>query len=141
MKRTKQDQNLTIAAHDWMFLSGAVVLGFLILHLSDLTWRIRPDIDYSGHGPAELALIVLSNPISRIVYAIGTLFLGWHLWHGFYSGFQTLGLVHPKYTPLIKVIGYIFAVAIALGFFSLPVLFPEMHPKETPRPASSQHIP
>jgi succinate dehydrogenase / fumarate reductase cytochrome b subunit len=50
--------------------------------------------------------------------------LGLHLVHGFQSGFQTLGLNHPKYNPLIKKVGiWIFAVLIPLAFATIPVYF------------------
>jgi succinate dehydrogenase / fumarate reductase cytochrome b subunit len=104
-----------------------------------MTWQARPDIAYSGLTPAQVATTVLNNPISSVVYAVGTIFLGFHLWHGFYSGFQTLGLVHPKYTPLIKLIGYIFAVVIAIGFCSLPVLYPALKPKADVMNAAPMH--
>uniref|UniRef100_A0A7C4LR57 Succinate dehydrogenase cytochrome b subunit n=1 Tax=Schlesneria paludicola TaxID=360056 RepID=A0A7C4LR57_9PLAN len=108
-------------AHNWMFLSGAVVLGFLILHLVDMKFEARPDVDYAGKGPYAVTVSVLRNPYSAAVYLLGTAILGFHLAHGFASAFQSLGLSHPKYTPLIKSFGYVFAVVIAAGFFSLPL--------------------
>ncbi|MDP5121222.1 MAG: succinate dehydrogenase cytochrome b subunit [Spirosomaceae bacterium] len=50
--------------------------------------------------------------------------LAFHLVHGFQSGFQTLGLNHPKYNGLIKNIGIaIFAIAIPLAFAAMPIYF------------------
>jgi succinate dehydrogenase / fumarate reductase cytochrome b subunit len=120
-KRTKQDLATTAPAHNWMFISGAVVLGFLILHIVDVKLEARTDIDYAGKGPAAIAVSVLTNPISAAVYMVGSFILFFHLWHGFSSAFQSLGLNHPKYTPSIKRFGYVFAVVIAAGFFSLPL--------------------
>jgi len=120
-KRSKQDLVTTAPPHNWMFVSGAVILGFLILHIIDMKLEARPDIVYEGKGPAAITFSVLQNPISAVVYIVGSLFLLPHLWHGFSSAFQSLGLNHPKYTPTIKLMGYVFAVVIALGFFSLPV--------------------
>jgi succinate dehydrogenase / fumarate reductase cytochrome b subunit len=51
------------------------------------------------------------------------LLLGFHLWHGFQSSFQSLGLNHKKYTPLIKFLGRLYAVVVSLGFASFPVYF------------------
>jgi succinate dehydrogenase / fumarate reductase cytochrome b subunit len=129
-KQTKQEHLWSkFPVHNWMFISGAIILGFLILHIIDMKLEARGDIDYVGKGPAAITFNVLLNPISAVVYVIGTIFLLPHLWHGFSSAFQSLGLSHPKYTPLIKVIGYVFAVVIAIGFCSLPVavrLFPNL---------------
>lgn len=130
-------------AHDWMFLSGAIVLGFLILHLVDMKFEARPDVDYAGKGPYAIAVSVLRNPYSAAVYLLGTAILGFHLAHGFSSAFQSLGLSHPKYTPLIKTFGYVFAVVIGVGFFSLPLsawILPHMaEAVKTSAPSPADH--
>ncbi|MBC8115122.1 MAG: hypothetical protein H7062_12130 [Candidatus Saccharimonas sp.] len=82
--------------------------------------------EHDPNAPYANAVAVLSNPISRVVYTLGVIVLGFHLSHGFSSAFQSLGLNHPKYTPLIKWIGRIFAFVIAVGFASLPVLIPNL---------------
>ena len=61
------------------------------------------------------------NPILVGLYLIGMLALAFHLWHGFSSGFQSLGLNHPTYTPIIKKIGYLFAVVLPVLFALIPV--------------------
>lgn len=126
VKQTKRRDGV-LYTWNWMFISGAVVLGFLILHIIDMKLGLRPDLKYADESEAfSNTIAVLSSPLSRIVYMIGTIFLGFHLAHGFQSAFQTLGLAHPKYTPLIKLIGILFAVVIAAGFFSLPLIVPSM---------------
>ena len=56
-----------------------------------------------------------------IVYVISMIVIAFHLSHGFQSGFQSLGLRHKKYTPIIKKIGNLFAVLIPLAFAIIPV--------------------
>lgn len=118
-----------IGANSWMFASGAVVLGFLILHLIDL--RIGTELinlrgfKYEGDH-FDKTLLVLKNPLSRGIYVVGAIILGVHLSHGFASAFQSIGLNHPKYMRLIKVIGQIFAVVIAVGFASIALFVPEI---------------
>jgi succinate dehydrogenase / fumarate reductase cytochrome b subunit len=48
--------------------------------------------------------------------------LAYHLMHGFQSAFQTLGLYHKKYTPIIKKIGTIYAIIIPLLFALMPIV-------------------
>jgi succinate dehydrogenase / fumarate reductase cytochrome b subunit len=48
--------------------------------------------------------------------------LAFHLWHGFSSAFQSLGLNHPKYTPLISIFGRGFAIVVPLLFAIIPVI-------------------
>ena len=60
-----------------------------------------------------------SNPngvFAVLFYVLSMLVLGFHLWHGFASSFQSLGVSHPKWTPLISSFGKLFAVAVTLLF-------------------------
>ncbi len=58
------------------------------------------------------------------LYVLGMIALAYHLVHGFQSGFQTLGLRHPIYTPVIKGIGvWIFGIIIPILFAAMPVYF------------------
>lgn len=50
------------------------------------------------------------------VFSMGA--LAFHLWHGFASGFQSLGLNHKRYTPVIQSAGKLFAVIVP-GLFAL----------------------
>lgn len=127
MKQTKVPGRV-IGANSWMFVSGAVVLGFVILHLMDLRFASRSDLNYLAESDPESpyvnTVMVLSNPVSRLVYFVGVIILGAHLSHGFASAFQSIGWNHPKYTPLIKLLGKIFAVVIAVGFALIVVIVP-----------------
>jgi succinate dehydrogenase / fumarate reductase cytochrome b subunit len=49
--------------------------------------------------------------------------LGFHLVHGFQSAFRTLGLDHQKYFPIIRGIGWLFAVMVPALFASMPIYF------------------
>jgi succinate dehydrogenase / fumarate reductase cytochrome b subunit len=48
--------------------------------------------------------------------------LSLHLFHGFSSAFQSLGLNHKKYTPGIKLFGKLFAILVPAAFAIIPVL-------------------
>ena len=47
--------------------------------------------------------------------------LCYHLYHGLWSMFQTLGITHPVYTPILRVLAKIVAILIAAGNISIPV--------------------
>ncbi len=53
-----------------------------------------------------------------LLYVVSMAVLAFHLWHGFASGFQSLGLNHKRYTPLIHGVGKLFALAVP-GLFAL----------------------
>lgn len=65
-----------------------------------------------------------TNPIIVLIYIISMFAIGFHLFHGFHSGFQTLGLNHPKYNPVIKFLStWVFAIIIPALFASMPLYF------------------
>lgn len=68
-----------------------------------------------GFPPNQYALLAV------IFYTISMLVLCFHLWHGFASAFQSLGVRHPKYTPLIKSLGKAFSVLVPLAFAIIPI--------------------
>ncbi len=56
-----------------------------------------------------------------LIYVISMIVLAFHLMHGFWSAFQTLGLTHKKYTPLIRGVGTIYSIIVPLAFAAIPV--------------------
>ena len=122
MKQTKMEQGpLAAPASATMLATGVVVLAFLLVHLSDFrlfTFRHKaPVVDPDSF---VRVMTILRDPISALVYIVGSFALGYHLWHGVESAFQTLGFNHPKYTPTIKFLSLLFALIVALGFGSFP---------------------
>lgn len=103
-------------ASSTMIYSGGAVFVFLALHMS----TILTAGPASGEAYAKL-LAVFSHPFGVVSYVLGVLALGLHLFHGASSTFQSLGLSHAKYERLITVVGRLAAVALTVGFASLPV--------------------
>lgn len=135
--RSKQEGRIAMEGYrpdTWMLVTGILVLGFLVLHLMDFKMELRDKSYYLNAAgedatPFEKAknLLSTSNLITIIGYAIGSFALLAHLAHGFQSAFQTLGFNHPKYTPLIKLFGLLFAIAIGIGFATFPLIFAWNH--------------
>ena len=57
------------------------------------------------------------------LYVLAMLVLACHLLHGFRSAFQSLGWRHATWTPVIRVVGTFYAIAIPAGFASIPLYF------------------
>ena len=66
-------------------------------------------------------LLVFKNPMAVVIYLLGCFSLFWHLFHGFRSAFQSLGLNHRKYASTIELAGSVFSVVISILFASMPV--------------------
>lgn len=64
------------------------------------------------------------QPLLVVLYIIGMIALAYHMVHGFQSAFQTLGIRHGTFTPIIKSAGiWIFGIIIPLLFAAMPVYF------------------
>lgn len=113
-----------------MGLLGTLLLMFLIIHLSHF-WVLSRFTDELAHTkehalPGQETMFdemkeVFSQLWVVIVYCLGMVSLGYHLLHGFQSAFQTLGLNHKKYTPLIKTCGMLFSIIVPLIFAAMPI--------------------
>ncbi|PRY87666.1 succinate dehydrogenase cytochrome b subunit [Mongoliibacter ruber] len=112
-----------------MGILGTVILLFLIIHLRGFWYEFKfgeiPTIVYDGITYKNGFAIIseaYSNILYVIVYVVAMGFLGFHLSHGFASAFQTLGLNHVKYSPLIKKVGSIFSIVIPALFALIPIV-------------------
>jgi succinate dehydrogenase / fumarate reductase cytochrome b subunit len=103
-----------------MIWSGVLILVFVVYHLLHLTVG-------TAH-PSFIRGDVYANVIegfrqvgASIAYIISMVGLGFHLQHGLYSMFQSLGFSHPRYTPGFKRFAALAATLIALGNISMPI--------------------
>lgn len=123
-----------------MGLLGTLILLFLILHIYHFWTPSRLGGIGSIHSLEETTLIDYNNqPVHNlynemkivftgnlpvvIIYILGVISLAWHLLHGFQSAFQTFGLNHKRYTPVIKTAGAAFSIIISLIFALMPLAF------------------
>lgn len=107
----------------WMGLLGTLILMFLIIHLRHF-WVVSRFTDHITSGEETLfdeMKEVFANPLVVFFYVAAMLSLAYHLMHGFQSAFQSLGLNHKAYTPLIKTIGFWFSIIVPLVFAAMPV--------------------
>src|SRR5262245_16160620 len=103
-----------------MMLSGPVIALFIVGHLLHLTTgTIHPR--FVELHPYENLVSGFSNPIASGLYIVVMILIGFHLSHGIWSMFQSLGLNHPRYTPLIKKFAAVFSWILIAGFISVPL--------------------
>lgn len=105
-----------------MGILGSLLLLFLVVHLANF-WVPTKQALFNDMEHDTFAGLkeVFSKWYFVVVYMIGVISLGYHLLHGFQSAFQSLGLNHKKYTPMIKSFGFWFSIIITLLFASMPI--------------------
>ncbi|WP_114748214.1 succinate dehydrogenase cytochrome b subunit [Pleomorphovibrio marinus] len=125
---TDASTNSTWASRN-MGILGTLILIFLLVHLRGFWYRLKfgsPDKVLLGDTEVDNAFIIVveafKNPIYVGFYVISMVFLAFHLSHGFASAFQTLGINHKKYTPLIQKVGLGFAILIPTLFAMIPIV-------------------
>jgi succinate dehydrogenase / fumarate reductase cytochrome b subunit len=103
-----------------MYWSGPFIALYLIYHILHLTTgTVHPD--FLEGDPYDNVVIGFRYYPVAIVYIIAILLLCMHLYHGLWSALQSLGIHHPRYTPLLKRAAAVIAMLIAAGYISIPV--------------------
>ncbi|HYC85512.1 MAG TPA: succinate dehydrogenase cytochrome b subunit [Chryseosolibacter sp.] len=111
-----------------MGILGTLILIFLVIHLRtfwyEMHWGAVPVANYDGEDVKDLfrtVHVAYSELWYVILYVVSMGVLGFHLYHGFGSAFQTLGLNHVKYNGAIKFVGVAFAIIVPALFALIPV--------------------
>jgi succinate dehydrogenase / fumarate reductase cytochrome b subunit len=103
-----------------MYWSGPIILAFVIYHLLDFTFgKVNPHFE-PGNVYGNVVASFQTIPVAAF-YIIAMLLLCLHLYHGLWSMFQSLGIAHPRYTPLLRRGAALVAMLIAAGNISIPV--------------------
>ena len=107
-----------------MMLLGTIVFAFLVIHFKDF-WFIYKfgtlPMDSAGNKDLYgLVVAAFQDLWYVILYGVAILALGFHLLHGFFSAFRSLGLYHPTYSKVVKFIGIGFAAAMTFGYIIIP---------------------
>jgi succinate dehydrogenase / fumarate reductase cytochrome b subunit len=120
MYRLKDNTNFS--SRTPMLTTSASLVGFfLVSHL--LTFWIPTRFGADPKLPYDMVSEAFSQPAMAVFYILAVAFLGFHLKHGFQSGFQTLGLTNNRYKWLIDGVAVFFWMIIPLAFASMPAFF------------------
>ncbi len=118
----QRENTVSTYASRTMYWSGPIVLAFVIYHLLDLTAGV------AHRGGDFIAGDVYHNMVSDFQvwyvsawYIFSMILLGLHIRHGAWSMFQSVGINHPRHTPILKKAAAILAVLIVVGYISIPV--------------------
>jgi succinate dehydrogenase / fumarate reductase cytochrome b subunit len=104
-----------------MIVSGLIVLVFVPLHL----WTFKFGAWYEDPATPgmrdlhRLVVEVFRDPLHVAWYVVAMTVIGFHLWHGFASGVETLGVGSRR--P-VRRFSRLLAVALAGGFAIIPIV-------------------
>lgn len=118
-----------------MGLLGTILLVFIAVHLYHFWWAVH----YGGTIPSreyinddgdivaytdlyQAVLFAFSNPYIVGFYVFSMIAMGYHLYHGFASAFQSLGLNHVKYNGFIHALGFLFYFVIPAAYAAIPLV-------------------
>jgi len=123
-----------------MYVLGTVIFTFLVIHIINFFWKMKfsgsellSEVEVNGEMTENAYALVTSLFIPKIsgtlayiyslIYVIGIISLGLHLYHAIWSAFQTIGLSNKVWRIRLDYVGGIFAVLIAAGYSIIPLYF------------------
>ena len=96
--------------------TGVLILIFVVFHLLKFTF-----VDKSVTPIYQQMAATFAGPLWVCLYVAAMIVVAVHISHGLWSMFQTFGLNHPRYMPLVMKLGLVAALAFGIGFGMLPI--------------------
>jgi succinate dehydrogenase / fumarate reductase cytochrome b subunit len=100
----------------FMIWTGASVLTFLVLHFFNFYFIRLGLVEGDPEDFYTVAHNLFSIPAYNYIYLTCFVLLGLHLFHAFSSAFQTLGLNHRIWTPVVNILAWVYAICLPAGF-------------------------
>jgi succinate dehydrogenase / fumarate reductase cytochrome b subunit len=115
-------------ASRYMVFSGLLVLSFVVFHVLHFTFGAVASegfsaVDSSGrHDVFSMIVSNFRNPWICGGYIVAMNLIGFHLFHGTRSLFQTVGVNHDSYNGSIRVVNLALVAIFVIGNCSIPIL-------------------
>ncbi len=128
---TVQEKGVSWASKNMLVL-GFIVLGGLALHLfnfwakmqlTEIMGQHQNSLGYNPQDGAALIAYTFSQWYYVVLYLVWFAALWFHLTHGVWSMFQTVGWANDTWYPRLKCVANIVATLIFLGFAAVAVIF------------------
>jgi succinate dehydrogenase / fumarate reductase cytochrome b subunit len=121
-KYTKEESLSFAYASRTMRWGGVIIATFVIYHLLQFTigaeW-VHPEF---VHGEAYQNVVYgFQNPLVSGFYILALVMVTFHVYHGLWSAFQTVGANHPKYNSFRRPLALVLALLLFIGFLTAPV--------------------
>lgn len=118
----------------WMGLLGTLILIFLIIHIRHFWVETRINgLEHFGEEGMNVTdmngnenlfgvmQLIFTELWVVVLYCAAMVSLAYHLLHGFKSAFQSLGINHKKYSPIIHKTGVAFSIIVPAIFAAMPI--------------------
>ena len=102
--------------------TGPIIALFVLYHVADLTWGWWLGDDFVAGDPYHNVATSLGALPVAILYVVANMALAWHIFHGAWSMFQSLGVNNPRYNHLRRTVATCLAGLILVGNLSFPIL-------------------
>jgi succinate dehydrogenase / fumarate reductase, cytochrome b subunit len=119
--QSKRDYVAADFASRTMRWTGIIVLLYVVFHLMDLTWG-NANAQFVRGDPYNNLVYSLQRPVVAAVYIVANIALAFHLYHGAWSMFQSMGINNPRINKLRRMFAIAFAGLILVGNLSFPIL-------------------
>lgn len=101
--------------------TGPILLAFIIFHILHLTTgTLHSNFDSNFDVYHNLVTGLQVVPVAAF-YILAMFALGFHLWHGIWSMFQTFGISQPRYESLARRLATVFTIVVVGGFVAVPI--------------------
>lgn len=119
-KYTKEESLHFSYASRTMRWGGVIIAAFVIYHILHFTvGTVHPEF-VPGEAYGNV-VIGFQNPLVAGFYIVALAMITFHVYHGLWSAFQTVGANHPKYNPFRRPLALVLALLLLLGFLTVPV--------------------
>ena len=104
-----------------MIYTGALILIFVIAHIFLFKFADH-EVDAAGVKNLYKTVVTAFKQVGFVGFTVVVMILlGFHLRHGFWSAFQSLGWANNKYLPILEKLALVFAILLAIGFVLIPI--------------------
>ena len=116
----RREPQVSTLASRTMLVGGLLLATFIVFHILHFTTlTIFPE--YERITVYNRMIVAFRKPWLVLFYVLAMLALGFHLYHGSWSLFQSLGLNNPAWNKARRAFAIAFAGIITAGFLVFPI--------------------
>ena len=106
-----------------MFVSGLLLMLFVVFHILHFTTGTIDPANFEEGKVYSNLTNAFQGITFVLLYLVAMVGVGFHVYHGIWSVFQTLGIDNPDRNKALRAISVVIAVGLVLGFSSVPLAF------------------